>query len=118
MADNFFKLEPELRSDLIIAPGPTTISAGASATDLVGKFKGSAPAPVDVYLGTLDTDPSGRLLFIPGHGNSRCILDPADPHPLLLTDFDNPNWVDDTCDGTVKVTVKPLGETSMYVDIF
>lgn len=72
---------------------------------MTGQFKGSAPAPVDVYLGSIKVDEKGRLLVLPGHGYSHCIDNPEDPYPLILTDFDNPNWVDDTCDGTVKVKV-------------
>ncbi|KAJ6594995.1 hypothetical protein DFH09DRAFT_157863 [Mycena vulgaris] len=99
-------LHPDQRTNCIIAPGPKTTRTGSNKpVDMVGQFKGSAPAPVDVYLGSIKVDDKGRLLVLPGHGLSRCIDNPEDPYPLILTDFDNPNWVDDTCDGTVQVAV-------------
>ncbi|KAJ7777889.1 ferritin-like-domain-containing protein [Mycena maculata] len=109
-------LPPDERTDCIIAPGPKTIKSNSKQTiDMTGHFKGSAKKPVDVYLGSIKVDDKGRLLVLPGHGSSYCIDNPEDPWPLILTDFDNPNWVDDTCDGTVRARVSH-GKDTWYSD--
>jgi hypothetical protein len=57
-------------------------------------------------LGEAWTDEEGRLVILAGRGYSRSIADPNQPYPLILTDFDSPDWIDDTSDGYVDVTVK------------
>ena len=47
----------------------------------------------------------GRLVVLPGHGSSKSILDPDNPYPYLMTDFDSADCIDDMCDGWLSVTI-------------
>jgi hypothetical protein len=109
--ETFEQLDPEKRDRLIITPGPQKVKKGVQpeVVKLVGKFHGTNPKPVDVYLGELRTDEAGRLVFVPGNGLSRSVVDPNDPYPLIMTDFDSSDWVDDTCDGTITAMVSKTG---------
>jgi hypothetical protein len=93
------------RDTLVIDTGRQTVSgANASAAACVGSFTG-----VPVYLGELQTDEKGRLLFLPGLGIS------ASPTGSpIYTDAPNAfinadGWYDDTCDGPVMAEVKVDG---------
>ncbi|CCM05259.1 uncharacterized protein FIBRA_07469 [Fibroporia radiculosa] len=96
------------RTDLIVDAQEQQISGLKMITDLKGGFKGSKANPVEVHLGQIRTDEHGRLIFIGGAGYSRSVADPSQPHfqPDIISAFDSIDWVDDTCDGWVNVTVK------------
>jgi L-Lysine epsilon oxidase N-terminal/L-lysine epsilon oxidase C-terminal domain len=86
-------------SDLIIAPGPrslTGINQGPAPFD-TGKFRGVA-----VPLGEIRTDQANRLIVVGGFGHSGS--SPATP---LANEFaDNDNWYDDTADGPVAASIR------------
>ena len=108
------QLPPEKRDKLIITGGVETLSgANAHPVVLAGQFYGSKPEPTEVYLGEARTDDKGHLVVLAGHGLSRSIADKDKPFPLIMTDFDSPDWIDDTCDGWISVEVKhsPSGNT-------
>ncbi|NKC16562.1 MAG: catalase [Gammaproteobacteria bacterium] len=107
---------PDIRGDdrkaLVIDPGPRSISGlsvsgGHQHRFHTGEFKGET-----VYLGELQTDAEGRLLFLGGHGKStspsgKPPYDPADPDS-----FNNAaDWYDDMSDGPVSATVSISGQT-------
>ena len=96
------------RRKLIIDPGPRTIS-GCRRTAMpldTGKF-----FDYPVYLGELQTDDAGRLIFAGGKGKSGSPL----PGYTLTTFANNPGWHDDTSDGPVTATVT-IGGRSIPVD--
>ena len=82
---------------------------------LAGDFYGSKDHPTNIYLGDARTDEEGRLIVLAGHGKSRSIEKEDDPYPYLMTDFDSSDWIDDTSDGWISVTVKPHSSGKMYV---
>jgi len=93
------------REELIIAPDPVSITGasekGPQYAFNTGKFKGEA-----VYLGELQTDAQGHLLFLGGHGvaKSPSGLPPYDPADG--DSFNNaPDWYDDMADGPVNANV-------------
>lgn len=93
-----FTANPDLRSELIIDPGPRTVT-GANQGPTVcdgGHFLG-----VSVRLGELRTDSAGRLLVLGGYGNSGMT---ADGKPIT-TFANNDFWYDDTSDGPVAARV-------------
>lgn len=55
-----------------------------------------------VYLGELQTDDAGRLVFLGGMGDSASFTNPVTP---LATFANNQGWHDDTCDGPVDAVV-------------
>jgi L-Lysine epsilon oxidase N-terminal len=73
---------------------------------LAGQFYGSKPDPTDVYLGEARTDETGRLIVLTGHGYSHSIADKDQPYPPIISDFDSADWIDDTSDGWISVTVE------------
>lgn len=88
------------RATLIIDPGPREISGtskkGSKHHFDTGKFMGTP-----VYLGELQTDDKGRLIFLGGRGLSASY----DGQPAK--DFaNNEGWHDDTSDGPVEARVK------------
>ncbi|SBS32797.1 L-lysine 6-oxidase [Marinomonas spartinae] len=93
------------REELIIAPEPINISgdcqSGAEYCFDKGKFKGE-----NVYLGELQTDDKGRLLFLGGHGISQS---PSGLPPYDASNGDSFNnatdWFDDMSDGPVNANV-------------
>ncbi|KAF8555871.1 hypothetical protein OG21DRAFT_1410233 [Imleria badia] len=99
--------QPEDRDRLIVDPGPKTIASPDFNTkvDISGKFHGSRANGVDVHLGQLRTNEEGHLIFIGGAGYSRCVTNRRVPHPDIVSEFDSADWIDDTCDGWVKVLV-------------
>jgi len=72
---------------------------------LEGIFRGSTGTDHEVILGEVKTDEEGRLVFLAGTGEAKCILPEGDEHPDLLETFDNEDWYDTLCDGNVTVTV-------------
>ena len=86
----------------------------ARATPRVVQGAGAAPQPldggrflgVDVNLGEVFTDRSGRLIVMPADG--RAIPGPDAPP---LTGLSSDGWIDDTCDGPVRATVRMNGKT-------
>lgn len=97
------------RAGLLIDPGPREISgrwqSGPKYQFDSGRFMGK-----DVYLGELQTDAAGRLLFLGGHGHSASY----DGKPA--TDFaNNDGWHDDTSDGPVSARVR-IGDREIPVE--
>lgn len=72
---------------------------------LVGHFKCNKGED-DVYLGELQTDDKGRLIFLAGRGKAGFFGDGE-----IHADFDNEDWYDDTCDGEVSVVVQKGNDT-------
>lgn len=96
------------RDTLVIDPGKQSI-AGRNAAPVMctGAFTG-----VPVKIGELQTDASGRLLFLGGHGVSASptgatIFNSKDPNGFINAD----DWYDDTCDGPVSATVSIEGRS-------
>jgi len=91
------------RKQLVIDPGARSIQGknqqGPSFRFDTGKCFGET-----VYLGELQTDSAGRLLFLGGKGVSHS------PGGHKLTDFANNDfWYDDVSDGPVRAKVKVAG---------
>ncbi|KAG8934016.1 hypothetical protein FRC02_010753 [Tulasnella sp. 418] len=98
-------ISPSERSKLIVSATQTISGIGKTSEPLEGEFFGSRKDPTKVYLGELQTDEAGRLIFLGGRGESRSVANPHVPQPMIEAEFDNMDWVDDTCDGTVELTV-------------
>jgi hypothetical protein len=99
------------RAELIIDPGPRSItgasvSGGREHRFDSGEFKGE-----QVYLGELQTDEQGHLLFLGGHGKSES---PSGNPPFDKDDPDSFNnaadWYDDMSDGPVNAEVNINGQ--------
>lgn len=91
------------RQKLSIDPGPRTIhgrsTSGSAYYFDSGKFHDST-----VYLGELQTDEEGRLIFLGGRGVSQSI------HAAPPYDFaNNDGWYDDIADGPVSAKVVIAG---------
>jgi hypothetical protein len=99
--------------------GPQEISgSNTKPVPLAGDFYGSKEHPTNIYLGEARTDEEGRLIVLAGHGKSRSIAKEGDPYPYLMTDFDSSDWIDDTSDGWISVSIKPhSSEGKMYVSL-
>lgn len=97
------------RKDLVIDPGPVTITGnnqqGSSYRFDRGSFCGKP-----VYLGEARTDDVGRLLILGGHGKSASY----DGRPAV-TFGNNEGWHDDVADGPITATVK-LGNDTIPCD--
>ena len=93
------------RQHLIIAPEPVEISgvrtSGSQYRFDQGKFLGQP-----VYLGELQTDEAGHLLFLGGHGCSSTPF--ADNPPTTFAN--NDGWHDDVSDGPVDARVTYEGQ--------
>jgi len=61
---------------------------------------------MDIELAQLQIDDAGRLVFVPGKGGARSVESPGRPHPQMTSEFDNADWIDEICDGSVSVVVK------------
>jgi hypothetical protein len=96
------------RKKLVIDPGPRSVAGRnqKSSPFDTGQFFGRT-----VYLGELQTDEEGRLIFAGGKGKSDSPL----PGYTLITFANNPGWHDDTSDGPVSATVN-IGGRSIPVD--
>ncbi|KAI9511269.1 hypothetical protein F5148DRAFT_374656 [Russula earlei] len=109
-------LPPEKRDKLTIASGVKQVrGTHADPVALQGQFYGSKDVPTDVYLGEISTDGSGRLVVLAGRGHSYSITDKDQPYPWILTDFDSPDWIDDTCDGRVNVQIQHRDSHRVFV---
>lgn len=108
------QLPPEKRSDLIIRSGIRTLN-GINHEDVIlaGQFTGSSKKTHTIRLGEAKTDEEGHLVVLPGYGDSHSVLKDNDPYPLILNDFDSPDWVDDTSDGWIEVKAKHVSRATM-----
>jgi hypothetical protein len=98
-----------------VASGVKTLSGThAHPVPLVGQFYGSQSDPTNIYLGEAKTDDEGRLVVLAGRGLSRSVADKDTPYPLIMTDFDSSDWIDDTCDGWVNVKVTHTASGEVY----
>ncbi|AZZ92377.1 hypothetical protein EUZ85_17270 [Hahella sp. KA22] len=87
------------RSELSITPGPRSINTPSSYGPEY-QFRGGKFMGIDVPLGELRTDSTGRLLVFGGHGKSAS-YDGKPP----TTFANNDGWYDDTSDGPVTASV-------------
>ncbi|WCN13679.1 hypothetical protein GV054_12035 [Marinomonas mediterranea] len=99
------------REQLVIAPAPVTIS-GQSTKGNDYQFNGTFNSDVknatdvNVYLGELQTDEQGRLLFLGGHGLSDSPSGKPPYDPENGDSFNNAaDWYDDMSDGPVDASV-------------
>jgi hypothetical protein len=92
------------RGELVIDPGPRTVSASQPrAVFDKGTFLGT-PVP----LGELRREADGRLLVLGGFGASGSVS--PDGRPVPINNFaNNDNWYDDMSDGTVGATITLVG---------
>lgn len=94
------------RQKLIIDPGPRSIcgtgKSGAQYKFDTGEFFGKS-----VYLGELQTDEFGHLLFLGGRGVSASY---KGPNEKPTTFANNDGWHDDTSDGPVTAAVSIKGK--------
>ena len=112
----FVQLPPDERTHLIVDSQVQTISGtNASPVELAGQFYGSKDTPTPVYLGEARTDDEGRLVVLAGRGLSFSIAQEGIKYPLILTDFDSPDWIDDTSDGWVSVTATYTASSKTFV---
>lgn len=84
---------------------------------IIGYFSGSRipTDSVDVDLGEAQMDKEGRLIFIGGSGYAQCVTKdmgytPAADFPAqpdIVSEFDNVDWIDSTCDGWISVSYYP-----------
>lgn len=93
----------------------TLSSTHTHPVHLTGKFYGSQSNATEIYLGEAKTDEGGRLVVLAGRGYSRSVADANQPYPLIMNDFDSPDWIDDTCDGWVDVEVIHTASQKVYV---
>ncbi len=98
-------VDGEARRELVIDPGPLSIS-GSGTSGPEYHFDGGEFEGVEVPLGEVRTDDEGRLLVLGGHGFSsspdgKPIYDPADPQTFNNAD----GWHDDISDGPVTARV-------------
>ncbi|MDH6129903.1 LodA/GoxA family CTQ-dependent oxidase [Kitasatospora sp. GP82] len=99
----------DLRKDLIIDPGPISIT-GRNISGPDFHFRNGTFMGKEVYLGELRTDEDGRLLVFGGFGQS------ASYNGKPVTTYaNNEGWHDDTGDGPVTATVT-LGDREVPVD--
>ena len=82
---------------------------------LIGHFYGSKSKSTKINLGEARTDEQGRLVVLAGHGESKSIANKDEHYPYILTDFDSPDWIDDTSDGWISVHVKSTHSHATYV---
>ncbi|KXN92835.1 L-lysine 6-oxidase [Leucoagaricus sp. SymC.cos] len=101
-------LELDKRTNLIVDPKEKKFppeSGSSNFVNLQGEFWGSRAVKTDVYLGQLQADNAGRLIFVPGTGHAKSVLDPNNTQPEIISEFDSTDWIDTACDGWVKVEV-------------
>ncbi len=105
------KSPQERKNQLIVDSGIISITGsntnrngGLSQYQCGGKFMNQT----NVELGELRTDAKGRLLVFPGPGKS------SSPTGHKITSYaDNPEWIDDWCDGPIKALVKLKGDSEV-----
>ncbi|HET9533308.1 MAG TPA: LodA/GoxA family CTQ-dependent oxidase, partial [Blastocatellia bacterium] len=83
------------RADLIIDPGPRSVSG----CEAVARFDGGRFLGTEVPLGEIRTDSKGRLLVFGGLGRSASVSGKP------IASFDNEEWYDDNSDGPVTARV-------------
>lgn len=82
------------------------VNSTTNAAYLFADFCGSNRSnPTRVTIGQAQRDGAGRLIFIGGDGDSRCVTKGSEVHPEIISEFDSTDWVDDVCDGWVSVEV-------------
>jgi len=91
------------RRSLEIVPGPISISAPGSK-EIIDT---SSKTPIN-FLGEVQMEPSGRLLFLGGFGRTE-----KTPGAAPIEEYaNNDGWFDDMCDGSIGATVTfPDGHT-------
>ena len=89
------------RKNLVIDPGPRTIT-GKSESGPQYHFHSGTFMGRRVYLGELQTDKAGRLIFLGGHGVSGA----SSPNNTAIDFGNNDGWFDDTSDGPVTASVR------------
>jgi hypothetical protein len=92
------------RNKLVIDPGPRLISGNNINTNGSEKqyaFDTGTFFDRPVYLGEIQTDHSGHLIFLGGRGHSATVI-PGPPSGFA----NNPGWHDDTSDGPVDANIK------------
>jgi hypothetical protein len=94
------------RRKLVIDPGPRTI-AGRGKSGNAYKFDSGKFFDKPVYLGELQTDDDGRLIFLGGRGVSESNKGP-DTKPTTFAN--NDGWHDDVSDGPVTAEVSIRGQ--------
>jgi hypothetical protein len=101
------------RTDLIITASQTVQGLKQTSPALMGDYVGGMAQPVKVYLGELRTDDEGRLEVLGGMGRSYSPAHNTTPPPVITSEFDSLDWIDDTSDGqvTVAVTYGATGES-------
>jgi len=104
---------PDERTHLIVDSGLKDVHLGQKVP-LVGHFYVSKTKSTKIHLGDARTDEQGRLVVLAGHGESKSIADKDDPYPYILTDFDSPDWIDDTSDGWISVHIKCIKTHASY----
>jgi len=92
------------REQLAIKPAPIEIN-GENVEDCSNRFDDGEFYGKKVNLGSVETDNKGRLIFIPGNGESES----KDNEPAT-TFANNEGWHDDTCDGVIRATVEIDGQ--------
>jgi hypothetical protein len=107
---------PNERTNLIVNSGLKTVQYHQKVR-LAGYFYGSKEKGTEIYLGEARTDNQGRLVVLAGHGESKSVANKDEPYPYILTDFDSPDWIDDTCDGWISATVKTIASPKRSYDI-
>src|SRR5215213_609919 len=95
------------RAELTIDPGPRSIS-GPNKSGTEYQFDTGKFFKTNVYLGELQTDDSGHLIFLGGRGVSASFMGP-DVKPTTFAN--NDGWHDDTSDGPVTAEVSIDGRS-------
>ncbi|KAG8792531.1 hypothetical protein FRC12_005847 [Ceratobasidium sp. 428] len=102
------------RTKLIIDSGEQVIEGkDAEPVALQGEFQGSLDSPIKVQLGELRTDEHGRLLVLASDGHSFSVRGDQE----LNSEFDSVDWVDNMCDGTIRVTVKSNSHPELTIPV-
>ncbi|KAM6493633.1 hypothetical protein JOM56_009994 [Amanita muscaria] len=114
-------LDLDKREKLIVDPKQQPISQDSTDfVNLKGTFQGSNKQVTDindVYLGQLQVDQAGRLIFVPGTGNAKSVADPNNFQPEIVSEFDSADWIDTACDGWVRVEVGTSQDPSSITKI-
>jgi hypothetical protein len=93
------------RAQLAIKPSPIEIT-GQNVTGDEYSFNNGMFYGEKVSLGKVETDNQGRIIFIPGNGDSH-----SKDNVAPTTFANNEGWHDDTCDGVVRATVEIDGKS-------
>lgn len=92
---------PGRSARLDIVPTPKTIEGLNKSGPEFKLDDGTFWASTQVYLGELQTDDAGRLIFLGGRGASA----PFRAGLMPMTFANNNGWHDDVCDGPIRATV-------------